>query len=275
MNYYVRKPKGQAGLDFETKFVTAINGKKLEDLNPNLSSLFERIFPGIQKGDLLLAQKADPRGKSDVSVFTKAGRAEISLKSLNGELVHSSPNDKFVNYLYEFGVSESSVKTLLQFLYRDGTTDGSGERKWTYEETMFRLAPRIKDFNQEINANRDLLQDCADLALFRGNHREIPAANWLYHGTLESGLAVSRYQISIWMSKIVDMDFIRNPHIGPFHIKPFAQTMKESAINKDKLNWLRLKWVSMDANLVFICDRLPPYRKGPKTKQKISELAGC
>ncbi len=274
MLFYVRKPKGQAGLDFETNFVTAVNGKKVGELNPNLSSLFEKIFPGIQKSDLILAQKADPRGKSDVSVFTNQGRAEISLKSMNGELVHSSPNQKFMDYLYEYGVSESSIKTLLQFLYRDGTTDGSGEKKWSYEETMFRLAPRIKDFNEEVNANRDLLQDCADLALFRGNHPEIHPANWLYHGTLDSGLAVSRYQVSIWTSKIVNMDFIRNPHIGPFHIKPFAQTMKENAINKDKLHWLRLKWVCMDANLVFMVEKLPTHRKKPKKREAESEAMG-
>ena len=266
MEHYVRKPRGQAGLDFEAKFVTALNGKKLEELKPNLSGLMRKIFPGIKKGDLILAQKADPRGKSDVSVFTSVGRAEISLKSVDGDLVHSSPNEKFMAYLYEHGVSESSIKTLLQFLYRDGTTDGSGERKWSYEETMFRLAPRIRDFNEEVNANRDLLQDCTDLALFRGNHPEIPPANWLYHGTLDSGLAVSRYQVSVWTFHIMDMDFIRNPHIGPLHIRPFVQTTKETAINKDKMHWLRLKWVGMDANLRFIWARLPPYRRGAKRK---------
>ena len=267
MEYYIRKPKGQAGLDFEDKFVTALNGKKLEDLSPNLSNLIRRIFPGIKKNDLVLAQKADPRGKSDISLFTNSGRSEVSLKSVDGDLIHSSPNQKFIDYLFEFGVSDASIKTLLQFLYRDGTTDGSGERKWTYEETMWRLAPRIKDFNDEVNSNRDLLQDCVDLALFRGNHPEIPPANWLYHGTLDSGLAVSRFQVSTWTSKIVNMDFIRNPHIGPLHIRPFVQTMKEAAINKDKLKWLRLKWVGMDANLRFMWSKLPPYRREAKTRE--------
>lgn len=272
MQYYVRKPKGQAGLDFESKFVTALNGKKCGDLSPNLGVLIRQIFPGIRKSDLILAQKADPRGKSDVSVFTNAGRAEISLKSVSGDLVHSSPIGKFIKYLFEHGVSEASLKTLLQFLYRDGTADGSGERKWSYEETMYRLSPRIEDFNDEINANRNLLQDCADLALFRGNHLDIPPANWLYHGTVDSGLAVSRYQVSVWASKIVNMSFIRNPHIGALHIRPYAQKMSETSINRDKLDWLRLKWVGMDANLRFMWSKIPPYKRIKATEAEDAEI---
>ncbi len=261
MQHYQRRPKGQAGLDFETQFVTAINGKKFGELKGNMPFLISRIFPGIKKSDLILAQKADPRGKSDVSVFTNEGKAEISLKSVNGDLVHSSPNEKFISYLYHQGVSESSLKTLLYFLYRDGTTDGSGERKWNYDETMFRLSKRIADFNEEVNSDRDLLQDCLDLALFRGNNADLPPANWLYHGSLESGLAVSRYQVTIWAKRVLNMDFIRNPHIGPLHIRPYAQTMKETSRNKEKLDWLRLKWVGMDSNLDFISRKIPSHRK--------------
>ncbi len=272
MQYYIRKPKGQAGLDFETKFVTALNGKKCGDLPSNLGFLIRQIFPGIRKTDLILAQKADPRGKSDVSVFTNEGRAEISLKSVDGDLVHSSPIGKFIKYLFEHGVSEASLKTLLQFLYRDGTADGSGERKWSYEETMYRLAPRIEDFNDEVNANRNLLQDCADLALFRGNHPEIPPANWLYHGTVDSGLAVSRFQVSVWASKIVNMSFIRNPHIGALHIRPYVQKVSEASTHKDKLDWLRLKWVGMDANLRFMWSKIPPYKRNKALEEKDVEL---
>lgn len=261
MRTYSHRVRGQAGLDFETQFVTALNGKKYEDLKSPLSDLLKRIFPGIQKDELILAQKADPRGKSDVSIFTGEGRAEISLKSTSGDLIHSSPNDKFIRYLYEQGVSEFSLKTLLYFLYRDGTADGSGDRKWTYEETMFRLSPRIADFNEEVNGNRVLLQDCLDLALFRGNHPEIPPANWLYHGTLNGGIVVSRYQIAIWAKRILKMDFIRNPHIGPLHIRPYVQSVSEGTKSKDKLDWLRLKWVGMDSNLAFICKKLPAHRK--------------
>ncbi len=261
MHNYQRRPKGQAGLDFESKFVTALNGKTYGELKGNMPFLIHRIFPGIKKTDMILAQKADPRGKSDVSLFTNEGKAEISLKSVDGDLIHSSPNEKFISYLYHLGVSETSLKTLLFYLYRDGSTDGSGERKWTYEETMFRLSRRIKDFNEEVNANRELLQDCLDLALFRGNHPELPPATWLYHGNLDAGLAVSRYQVSIWARKVLDMDFIRNPHIGPLHIRPYAQTMKDTSKNKDKLDWLRLKWVGMDSNLQFISSKLPAHRR--------------
>lgn len=260
MSFYTRKPIGQAGLDFETAFVSSLNGKKPLELSQNLKNIVKRLFPDLHEGSMLLAQKADPRGKSDVSLFSEAGRAEISLKSVNGDIVHSSPNDKFVGYLRMWGISQSSLDTLLLYLYRDGTTDGSGGKKWSYEETLFRLSPRIKDFNREVNSNRDFLQDCMDLSLFRGNHPEIKAATCLYHGDLDSGFLVSRYQIAIWARKIVDMDFIRNPHIGPLHIRPFLQKEPECEYKREKLRWLRLKWVGMDANLLYLEKHLP-FRK--------------
>ena len=271
MNYYYRRPKGQGGLDFETDFVSAINGKSKKELNSNLASFLSAIFPNLNDTSLILAQKADPRGKSDVSIFTEEGRAEVSLKSLTGDIVHSSPNDKFIDYLDSWGVSRASIDTLLLYLYRDGTTDGSGEHKWGYEETIFRLAPRIKDFNRELNANRALIQDCVDLCLFRGNCQSIPPAGYLYHGNLNSGLWISRHQATVWALKIVEMDFIRNPHIGPLHIRPFQQTSKKWGVNDQKLHWLRLKWVGMDANLAFISKKLPFKKKQLQKTSKKSD----
>lgn len=260
MSFYTRKPIGQRGLDFESSFVTALNGKKLIDLSPHLKALVHTIFPTLEDASMLLAQKADPRGKSDVSLFSEVGRAEISLKSVNGDIVHSSPNDKFVDYLRRWRISEASIDTLLLYLYRDGTTDGTGGKKWSYEETLFRLSNRIKDFNREVNENRDFLQDCLDLCLFRGNHAELEAATCLYHGDLDSGFLVSRYQIAVWARKIVAMDFIRNPHVGPLHIRPFLQKEPENEFKKEKLRWLRMKWVGMDANLLYLSKHLP-FRK--------------
>ncbi len=268
MGYYYRKPRGQAGLDFETDFVTAINGKSKNDLNPNITSFVDAIFPKLSNDSLILAQKADPRGKSDVSIFSEVGRAEISLKSASGDIVHSSPIDKFVSYLTSWGISESSIDTLLLYLYRDGTTDGSGGEKWTHEETLFRLAPRIKDFNREVNSNRHFIQDCLDLCLFRGNCPGVPSASFLYHGSLSSGLWVSRRQVAVWAFRIVDMDFIRNPHIGPLHIRPYQQTSKKWGASDPKLHWLRLKWIGMDANLMFINQRIPLQKSTLKSKQR-------
>ena len=257
MQFYSRKPKGQRGLDFEDKFVRGLNGKRKTELKGNLPDLVSRMFPGLGDQDMILAQKADPRGKSDVSVFTPVGKAEISLKSLNGDIVHSSPNEKFMDYLRNQGMSEASIQTILLYLYRDGTTDGSGGAKWPYEETMYRLSRRIADLNAELNENPLFVQDILDLALFRGNFPELPPANWLYHGSLESGIIVSRYQVSIWAMRVLKMDFVRNPHIGPLHIRPYIQNLSEKAINRDKVDWLRLKWVGMDANLQFIKERIP------------------
>lgn len=272
MGYYYRKPKGQGGLDFETDFVTAINGKPKREMNPNIASLLETIFPTLSNESLVLAQKADPRGKSDVSLFSEVGRAEISLKSLNGDVVHSSPIDKFIDYLESWEISKSSIDTLLLYLYRDGTTDGSGGDKWTHEETLYRLSPRIKDFNREVNSNRVFVQDCVDLCLFRGNCKSVPPAGYLYHGSVESGIWVSRHQVAVWAYKIVDMDFIRNPHIGPLHIRPFQQTSKKWGINDPKLHWLRLKWIGMDANLMFIRQRIPFHKKYNIKKQAKKNL---
>lgn len=256
-----RKPRGQAGLDFETAFVTALNGRTIKDLSDHLRKTMLTIFPSLGENDLILAQKADPRGKSDVSLFTNAGQAEISLKSISGDLVHASPIPKFIEYLRDFDVSEASIKTLQFFLYRDGTDDGSCGVKWGYGETMFRLGPRLKDFNEEIFANKNLVQDCLDLALFRGNTEGLKPANWLYHGSLDFGFLVSRYQVSFWARRIMDsMSFIQNPHIGPLHIRPYALTMNELAKNRDKLDWLRLKWVGMDHHMSMMNRRIPPRR---------------
>ena len=73
MSFYTRKPIGQRGLDFESSFVTALNGKKPIDLSPHLKGLVHTIFPTLEDASMLLAQKADPRGKSDVSLFSDEG----------------------------------------------------------------------------------------------------------------------------------------------------------------------------------------------------------
>ena len=256
MDYKRKRKPGQAGLDFESAFVSALNGKRPSELNPNLERLVRTLFPAISPDSLLLAQKSDPRGKPDVTVFSEFGKAEISLKSCSGDLIHSSPNEKFTEYLQSWGISQSSIDTLLLFLYRDGTRDGSGPIKWSYEETMYRLSPRIRDLNLELNSSKAFVQDCLDLCLFRGNHPELPSARYFYHGDLENGILVSRYQISVWARKILDMDFILNPHVGPLHFRPYLQKTSSQGEKSDKLRWLRLKWVGMDANLNFISKKI-------------------
>lgn len=256
MEYKRKRKPGQAGLDLESAFVSALNGKRPSELSPNLEKLVRSVFPALSPDSLLLAQKSDPRGKPDVTLFSECGKAEISLKSCSGDLIHSSPNAKFADYLKSWSISQASIDTLLLFLYRDGTRDGSGPNKWAYEETMYRLSTRIRDLNLELNSSKAFVQDCLDLCLFRGNHPELPSARYFYHGDLESGVLVSRYQVSVWARRILDMDFIRNPHIGPLHFRPYLQTTSSEGEKPDKLRWLRLKWVGMDANLNFISRKI-------------------
>lgn len=242
------------GLQSETTFINAFNGKTYPQLGNNLKVVARHLYSDVDDTSVFSAVKSDPRGKPDMTITYKEETHYVSLKSGADEIVHAEDIVKFLSFLNDHGVSQRTQDTLRLFQYGDGTLDGTGAKRLGYEELMPILAPKIREANIELECDKALLLDLADRLVFQGNYHDLPAADLIYHGTVDYGVSASITQIKKHLTRR-SFSFYNSPHIGPFHPRPYARYLDFSDPYPEKRNIMNFKWMRLYSDIAYIGER--------------------
>ena len=123
------------GFEFENEFINTINCKKINEIPLNIRSCLKQMFDGVEdENSCFFATHCDPRGKPDVEITFKNQKHYISLKTGSATIVHAENIDIFISKLEKLGISKSTIEIIKKFQYGDGTTDGTGTKRLSYEE---------------------------------------------------------------------------------------------------------------------------------------------
>ena len=243
--------KANIGEFKEMQIVEEINGKKLEELTPNLQRTINFIFPNCKNDDVVYAKQIEGTMKPDFSVTINDETHYVSMKSGGNNIIHQEYINNFIKLLKCYGFSDYVCKTVLFFQYGDGTLDGTGKERMSYNELRLRLEKAFKVSNKEINNNRKTMIELVDRFLFLGSHEDYIPAEYLYHGDSNFGYIISRTQVLKHL-EYKNWDFYESLHIGPVMFRPHARYYKKSIKNKSYRTRVEFYWPTLFADMHYI-----------------------
>ena len=228
------------GIKIEYELVNVFNNKKYGELNEFHQSIVKRIFPNIIESVLISSGICNRYSKPDIYIEVSNVRKYISVKSGRSDSMHFESIKDFIIFLRKFGISIQTQKTILFFHYGDGTLDGTGNKRIGVEELISNYYHHIKLANYELN-NKNILLDCLDRFVFKGNEYRKVFADYIYFGNKTSGVICSKEEIIKFVLSR-KYDHIRTLHIGPMTIQPYLRDIKRISKNLYKRNMIQVKW---------------------------------
>lgn len=239
------------GLIVESNIVKLLNEKKYDELSDNGKNIVSQIYSIIDDEEKIVCKKIEGRYKPDIYISYLGEEHFISVKSGNAEHVHMEHIDAFIKFLDENHISKKTQETILLFQFGDGTLDGSGEVRRSYADLFPEMQERIALANEELNFSREFVWKFIDCALFKGFSNSEFEADFIYHGSENFGVLVSRSAIRRHVIR-KNYGFFHNLHIGPIQFNPYARYINFNGKNEDKRFIVNFHWVRLVSDLQYI-----------------------
>lgn len=240
----------------EERLCNEINNKKFKELSNNMKTFLESIYGlgSIRKKDIIYCKKVDGFYKPDIAITVNGTTKYVSIKSGKAESIHSERIKTFILYLRALGISKETQKTILLYQYGDGTMDGTGKRRMTYDELRFLLKDRIKAANDELNRDKSFVQEFIKHCLFVGVIENPVPADSVYHGSVEYGVVATDKQILKHIER-KSWSYYNNLHIGPILIRPHARYVNKKVTNEDRRHKVECYWPHLAEDIDYISKR--------------------
>lgn len=242
------------GILKEDEIVIHLHNKKISELTNNCSHLMKTIFGALDENEIIQCTKTEGSIKPDFCITYKGITKTVSMKSGRSNIVHQEIIKNFVLFLRSLGVSTKTQQTILLYQFGDGTLDGSGKERMSYERLRFLLADRIKEANDELNKDKNFIIKVVEHCVFKGAVPGALEADYLYHGDYEFGLAVSKSQV-IKHIKRKNWDYMNNLHIGPLHIRPSARYIGREIVSEIRRHRVECFWPNLKEDIDYIARR--------------------
>ena len=210
------------GLLREEEMVYEINNKKVCELSNNIRHMFQVLYGVLDDNEIVTAKLTEERMKPDFIISYKGIEKGISMKSGSSTLVHSEFVDSFITYLKSHGINDKTIETILLYQFGDGTTDGSGEKRYEFSELKYLLSERIKEANEDLNKSVDFIYQVIERCVLQGVNDGWPRADGLYHGDKSFGVIATEKQIWKHIHR-KDFHWMDALHIGPLILRPSAR----------------------------------------------------
>ena len=242
------------GTENEKQLVKALNKVQFKKLNINLQNMIEMIFGPQKPTTKIHCQLTDNFIKPDIIVECDGKQAFISVKNNRAEIVHREEIKSFILFLRQFGISIETQKTLLLYQFGDGTMDGTGSKRMNYHEVYDWLHNHIDKANEELNGKFEIIMETFVRVLFQGVDITAQSADYIYYGTVDYGIIVSRKQLEQHL-KTKEWGWYDNLHIGPILLKPHARYANKAVVDDFRRRQITFYWPKMQADLNYIGKR--------------------
>ena len=252
----------------EDEIMLALNNHKVMDLLPSLHYLMEELFGALEPEETIICTQPDIPIKPDLLITYKGVTKGLSIKSGTSDCVHGEPVEKFVEFLKEIGISENTIQTILLNQFGDGTTDGTGKERMELIELKYKLRYQIKDANNELNSDPEKLMKIINRMIFQGCDSNATPADAIYHGTMYSGIVVTKRQVTKYISNKM-WDYYDNLHVGPIVLRPHARSIGKEIKHEFSRHKIDGFWSGLLADMKYISQKYFSYT--PINKRKCLE----
>lgn len=239
----------------EQEVIYDLNNKRIKDLTNNMRNLMRSLFGVLDDNYLVKCYKVDDLYKTDFVIEYDERIRNISMKSGKAAVVHNEILANFINFLKENGVSKRTLDTICLFHYGDGTTDGSGQgQRLSYDQVKESLKDRIKEANEELNADMDFILKVMNRCVFNGADKDNIEADCVYFGDRDYGVVATKNQF-IKHTKRRGFDFYSHLHIGPLLLRPDARYLHSEIKDERKRNRIVAYWPNLREDIEFMARR--------------------
>ena len=244
----------QYGMLNEYKIIEAINEKKFIELNKHWQEIIKNILfknIDIEDDSIIIAYKCENYIKPDIAIMIGDVTKFISIKLGDRCTMHQESIFTFMELLKSYNISDETIETLLLFLYGDGTTDGTGDHRFSTRDLVDSLYERLILANEELNSNKKLVRKVIERCVFEGVDCEKDSATFLYHGNKDKGIMCSDKEIikfGLWKP----MKWMFMPHIGPLVITPYLRDINNVSKNQYKRDYVNLTWRDLGKHMELI-----------------------
>ena len=238
----------------EETFRDHLNGKKLSEISENTQKFLRYIMPVSCLKETISCFLTEDYIKPDVSIQMGDTIKYVSIKSINGEIVHTENLYSFIDFLKENGIDDYTIETYLLFHFGDGTTDGSGLIRKSAYEARVELDERIRQMNAAFNNNPEFIKAVIERTLFQGVNPAAKKAQYIFHGDIHYGVFMSRSQMMKHLER-KSFDFLTCPHIGPLVLKPHARYSGKPILSDQRRKEVLITYPNFHADVKYIMNR--------------------
>lgn len=244
------------GLLKEDEVIYLLNNRKVSDLTNNMRSFVRSLFGVLDDNYVVKCYRVeDPNIKTDFVIEYDNRKRFVSMKSGKAVMVHNEILQNFISFLRDRGISERTLETIMLFHYGDGTIDGSGgENRMGFEEVVESLRERIKEANDELNADMDFILAVVDRCMFKGAKEDAVEADCIYFGDRDYGIVATKNQFIRHIKKR-GFDFYDHLHIGPLLFRPDARYVNREITYERKRNRIVGYWPNLRADMEYMSKR--------------------
>lgn len=228
------------GLSNEQDICNQLNNKKVCEINPNLKTMLRRIFGPIDDDQIIRSEQIEGTMKPDLKITYKSVTKYVSIKSGHACFVHEEQVSTLIPFLNELGYAKTDVDIFLTLLYRDGTTNGLGEKSLEFIESRVKNADLINEFNKIFNSKKENVERIINRCLFTGAKDTNIPAEFIYFGNANFGVVCSKTQIQKHINRRT-WDYMHNPHIGPLQFRAHSFDKTSSKRHQCDFWWARLR----------------------------------
>ena len=242
------------GTQNEKDLVKSLYKAVFKKLNNNLQNMIETIFGPQKPNTKIHCKLTDNFIKPDIVVEIEGKQAFISVKNNRAEIIHREEIKSFILFLRKFDISVETQKTLLLYQFGDGTMDGTGQKRMNYHEVYDWLHTHIDKANEELNGKFEIIMETFNRVLFQGVDITAQSAEYIYYGTVDYGIIVSKKQLESHL-KTKEWGWYDNLHIGPILLKPHARYANKAVVDDYRRHQVTFYWPKMQADMVYIGKR--------------------
>ncbi len=228
------------GIQNEMDIITLLNNKRFGSLPDFWKQLLNNAFSETRNQELIRCYKGKATEKADLYVIMNNTMRSFSVKMGKNVSVHSEKLSTFCGFLRWLKIDEENIQTLKLFHYGDGTTDGTGDKKYTSAELVEMYGPRIQKLNEQLNKDEVLLR-FINRFLRVGTLLQRSFVYYIYYGTVKCGLYAPLTEFIPFLSK-QHYDNIKTIHFGPFVYEPAYRGLDSQTFDNPRRYYVDIKW---------------------------------
>lgn len=225
------------GIKNELLIIRKLNNKMFCDLSYHWKSIIKRIYPNINKNDIIRAYSFNDRhAKPDIVISLNNNKVKISIKTGHNPSMHQEYYYDFFKFLERNNVSTKTIKIISFYHFGMSKKLSNNGCPFTKNEIVTRFKDYIIFANNELNKRTDLLEKIIYRSIIIGSNQEREEIDYLYYGNVEKGFLLSKNEIyDIIMNEKKDDDLFI--HFGGLIYQPSGRK-----VNSRDRNYSRIKW---------------------------------
>lgn len=240
------------GFEKEANIIFKLDGAKIKDLEKQERYLLRCIYGELEDEEKIRCETLDNMYKPDFYIIYKGVKKYVSFKTGNTATIHQEYLSTFIDFLKEEGISAETIEDFLFFFYRDGTIDGSGNRKMVIKEIVEKYPQRASRLNDELNYSKEFVKKCVMRMLLIGRDPNNPEVDYIcYWRDYDKPVVVNKRQIMAHLDR-KEWNFMENPHIGPIQFRPHVLYKKDDAYRDKYVNRMDCWWSNFLNDLDYI-----------------------